>query len=189
MLFEKYFGFADKEKTTPINPNSLFGMASGGKMFTALCIAKLVEDKKLNYNDHITKYIDGFSDKTKADKITIHNLLTHTSGVEHYWWGQKAEAYSNAVTINDHLKMVLDVGFKSDAGKEYEYNNSNYILLGAIIEKVSRTDYFTFVKENILDKAGMSNSGYFNNETNNTVSPLVRSEKGDSWIEVERVKR
>lgn len=54
-------------------------MASGGKMFTALCIAKLVEDKKLNYNDHITKYIDGFSDKTKADKITIHNLLTHTS--------------------------------------------------------------------------------------------------------------
>ncbi|MBK6913560.1 MAG: beta-lactamase family protein [Ignavibacteriales bacterium] len=188
ILFEKYFGFADKEKTSPINSNSLFGMASGGKMFTALCIAKLVEDKKLNYNDHITKYIDGFSDKTKADKITIHNLLTHTSGVEHYWWGQKSEAYSNAVTINDHLKMVLDVGFKSDAGKEYEYNNSNYILLGAIIEKVSRTDYFTFVKENILDKAGMSNSGYFNNETNNTVSPLVRSEKGDSWIEVERVK-
>ena len=188
ILFEKYFGFADQEKTISINSNSLFGMASGGKMFTALCIAKLVEDKKLNYKDHITKYIDGFSDKVKADKITIHNLLTHTSGVEHYWWGQKNEAFSNAVTIKDHLKMVLDVGFKNDAGKEYEYNNSNYILLGAIIEKVSGKDYFTFVKENILDKAGMTNSGYFASETTNTVSPLVRSEKGDSWIEVERGK-
>jgi CubicO group peptidase (beta-lactamase class C family) len=188
ILLEKYFEFADQGKTSPINSNSLLGMASGGKMFTALCIAKLVEDKKLNLDDHITKYIDGFSDKTKADKITIHNLLTHTSGVEHYWWGQKSEAFSNAVTINEHLKMVLDVGFKNDSGKEYEYNNSNYILLGAIIEKVSGTDYFTFVKENILDKAGMSNSCYFASETTNTVSPLVRSEKGDSWIEVERGK-
>lgn len=91
ILFEKYFGFADQERTIPINPNSLFGMASGGKMFTALCIAKLVEDKKLDYNDHITKYIDGFSDKTKADKITIHHLLTHTSGVEHYWGDKRVK--------------------------------------------------------------------------------------------------
>lgn len=188
ILFEKYFGFADQERTIPINPNSLFGMASGGKMFTALCVAKLVEDKKLDYNDHIVKYIDGFSDKTKADKITIHHLLTHTSGVEHYWWGQKSEAFSNAVTINDHLKMVLDVGLKNDAGKEYEYNNSNYILLGAIIERVSGTDYFTFVKENIFDKAKMNNSGYFTSGAKNIVSPLVRSEKDDSWIEIERGK-
>lgn len=91
ILFEKYFGFADQEKTSLINSNSLFGMASGGKMFTALCIAKLVEDKKLDYNDHIVKYIDGFSDKTKADKITIHHLLTHTSGVEHYWGDKRVK--------------------------------------------------------------------------------------------------
>jgi CubicO group peptidase (beta-lactamase class C family) len=188
ILFERYFGFADQEKTLPINSSSLFGLASGGKMFTALCIAKLNEQGKLSYDDKVTKYLNGFSDKTKADKISIHNLLTHTSGVEHYWWGQKSEAFSNAVTINDHLKMVLDVGFKNDAGKEYEYNNSNYILLGAIIEKVSGTDYFTFVKENILDKAEMSNSGCFTSGTINTVSPLVRSENDDKWVEVERGK-
>jgi CubicO group peptidase (beta-lactamase class C family) len=188
ILLEKYFGFADQEKTISINSNSLFGMASGGKMFTALCVAKLVEEKKLKFDDHITKYIDGFSDSAKADKITIHHLLTHTSGVEHYWWGQKSDAFNNAVTINDHLIMVFEAGLKSDAGKEYEYNNSNYILLGAIIEKVSGKDYFTFVKENILDKAGMNNSGYFNNGTNNTVSPLIRSENKDNWIGVERGK-
>ncbi len=188
VLLEKYFGFADQEKTIPINSNSLFGMASGSKMFTALSIAKLVEEGKLNFDDQITKYIDDFSDKSKADKITIHHLLTHTSGVGQYWWGQKSEVFSNAVTINDHLKMVLAAGIKTDAGKEYEYNNSNYILLGSIIEKVSGTDYFSFVKENILDKAGMTNSGYFTSVQNNVVSPFIKSEKKDKWVEVERGK-
>ena len=188
ILLEKYFGFTDAEKTIPINSSSLFGMASGGKMFTALCVAKLVEEKKLNFDDQITKYIEGFSDKTKADKITIHHLLTHTSGVGQYWWGQKSEAFNSAVTINDHLKMVLDAGLKTDAGKEYEYNNSNYILLGAIIEKVTGKDYFTFVKENIFNKVGMNNSGYFNKEAKNIVSPLTRSEGKNKWVEVERGK-
>lgn len=188
ILLEKYFGFQDQEKTIPINSNSLFGMASGGKMFTALCVAKLVEDKKLNFNDRITKYIEGFSDKSKADKITIHHLLTHTSGVEQYWWGQKSDAFSNATTINDHLKMVLAAGLKIEAGKEYEYNNSNYILLGAIIEKVTGKDYFTYVKENVFDKAGMNNSGYFTKETKNIASPLIRSEVKNKWLEVERGK-
>lgn len=188
VLLEKYFGFANQEKTISINSKSLFGMASGGKMFTALSIAKLVEEGKLNFDDQITKYIDGFSDKSKADKITIHHLLTHTSGVGQYWWGQKSEAFSNAITINDHLKMVLAAGIKTDAGKEYEYNNSNYILLGAIIEKVAGKDYFTFVKENIIDKVKMNYSGYFTKETKNAVSPLIRSEEKNKWVEFERGK-
>ncbi|MBX7042769.1 MAG: beta-lactamase family protein [Ignavibacteria bacterium] len=186
ILFERYFGYSDLERTLPIDKNSLFGIASGGKMFTALCIAKLAEENKINYNDNITKYIGGFADKAKADKITIHNLLTHTSGVAQYWWGQTSEAFSRADSIGDHLKMVLEVGLKEDAGNEYEYNNSNYILLGAIVEKVSGMDYFTFVKENIFDKANMNNSGFFYTNHENTVTPLVRSEKDNKWITVER---
>lgn len=188
ILLENYFGFADQEKTIPINSFSLFGMASGGKMFTALCVAILVEDGKLKFDDRITKYIDGFSDKIKADKITVHHLLTHTSGVGQYWWGQKSDAFSNATKINDHVKLVLAAGLKTDAGKVYEYNNSNYILLGAIIEKVTGKDFFTFVEESIFNKAGMSNSGYFTKETKNVVSPLIRSDKKDKWVEVERGK-
>lgn len=186
ILFERYFGYSDLEKTLPIDKNSLFGLASGGKMFTALCIGKLVEENKINYNDNITKYIEGFTDKAKADKITIHHLLSHTSGVAQYWWGQKSEAFSTANSINDHLKMVLEVGLKNDAGKEYEYNNSNYILLGAIVEKVSGMDYFTFVKENIFDKANMNNSGFFYPSHENTVTFFRRNEKGNNWIKVER---
>mgnify|MGYP001401777591 CR=1 FL=1 len=186
VLYERHFGYADLEKKILLDNNSLFGIASGGKMFTALSIAKLVEEKKINYNDAITKYIDGFSDKAKADKITIHHLLSHTSGVEHYWWGQKSDAFSKANSIDDHFKMVLEVGLKNDAGKEYEYNNSNYILLGAIVEKVSGIDFFTFVKENIFEKANMTNSGYFYANYPNSVTPLTRNEKGNKWIKLER---
>ncbi|MBK8946663.1 MAG: beta-lactamase family protein [Ignavibacteriae bacterium] len=185
VLFERYFGYSDLEKTLPIDKNSLFGIASGGKMFTALCIAKLVEENKINYNDKITKYIEGFADKTKANKITIHHLLTHTSGVEQYWWGQKSNAFYKAKSIDDHLKMVLEAGLKNDSGMEYEYNNSNYILLGAILEKVSGMDYFTFVKKNILDKANMVNSGFFYANHPNIVTRLKRNEEGNQWIKLE----
>ncbi|MFN8258809.1 MAG: serine hydrolase domain-containing protein [Bacteroidales bacterium] len=185
VLLERYFGFSDLEKTLPIDENSLFGIASGGKMFTALCIAKLVEENKIKYNDNITKYIDGFADKDKASKITVHHLLSHTSGVEQYWWGQNSEAFMKANSINEHLKMVLEVGLKGEAGEVYEYNNSNYILLGAIVEKVSGMDYYTFVKKNIFDKANMTNSGYFYPNHKNTVTPLKRSEKGNNWVKAE----
>jgi CubicO group peptidase (beta-lactamase class C family) len=185
VLYEKYFGYSDVAKKLPIDKNSLFGIASGGKMFTALCIAKLVEENKINFNDKITKYVDGFSDKAKADKITIHHLLSHTSGIAQYWWGQKSEAFDKAISTNDHLKMVLEVGIKADAGKEYEYNNSNYIILGAIIEKVSEMDYFTFVKKNIFEKANMVNSGYFNHNNTNIVIPYTQTEQSDEWVKVE----
>ncbi len=186
VLYERYFGDADVVKKMPIDKNSLFGIASGGKMFTALCIAKLVEEKKINYNDKITKYVNGFLDKEKAEKITIHHLLSHTSGIAQYWWGQKSEAFEKAISIEDHLKMVLEVGLKEDAGKEYEYNNSNYIILGAIIEKVSGMDFFTFVKKNILEKANMVNSGYFNHNNTNIVIPYTKTKQSAEWVQVER---
>jgi len=185
ILFERYWGYADPEKTRPIDASSLFNIASGGKMFTALSIAKLVQGNKLNYNDQITEYIDEFSDPTKADKILIHNLLSHTSGLTHHWWGQKSEASEKSKTVKDDLKMIIEGGFQAAAGTAYEYNNSNYILLGAVIEKITGKDYYTFVAENIFVPANMKSSGYFNHGTEKTVAPLVRAEQSDKWIRVE----
>jgi Beta-lactamase len=137
VLFEKYYGFEDLLRKQPVTDKTLFNVASGGKMFTALCIARLVEVNKLNYEDKITKYLHGFSDQTRADKITIHNLLSHTSGVAEYWTEQTDNAVRSAASINDHLQLVYKAGFDFDACTEYLYCNSNYILLGAIIEKVT----------------------------------------------------
>ncbi len=161
IIFEKYYGYEDLNKKIPITDKTLFNMASGGKMFTALCIAKLVEENKLKYDDKITKYLNGFGDQTKADMITIHNLLSHTSGITEYWTDKIDKAVHSATSINDHLTLVYKAGFDFDAGTKFQYCNSNFILLGAIIEKVTGKSYYDFVRENIFNPAGMTSSGYF----------------------------
>lgn len=183
VLYEKGFGFADVDRKKKLNSNSLFSMASGGKMFTALAIAKLVEENRISYSDKITKYISGFSDNSMADNISIHHLLSHTSGVAQYWWGQESEEFKNAKTINDHLKMVLNVGITKEAGVEYEYNNSNFILLGAIIEKVTGKDYFVIINELVFQKARMKASGFFSKERKDLVTPFLRSKVNTKeWV-------
>jgi len=183
ILFEEYYGYEDVEKKIPIVGNTLFNVASGGKMFTALCIAKLVEMNVLSYEDKITKYLNGFSDESKADEIIIHHLLSHTSGLSEYWSGQNDKAVYSATSINDHLQLIYKSGFEFDAGTAYQYCNSNCILLGAIIEKVTEKSFYDFVEEIVFIPAGMSSSGYFNHASENTAIPLARGENENDWIE------
>ena len=183
ILFEKNVGYADLAKKTPITNQSLFNIASGGKMFTALAIAQLVEKGKLKYENTITKYLDGFSDKTNADKVTISELLSHTSGLKEYWMGQTDSAVYHATSINDHLKIVYQAGFEFEPGSDYAYCNSNFILLGAIIEKVTGKSYYDYIKENIFTPAGMNVSGYFNHGSTGTSTPFARGKKESDWIE------
>lgn len=182
VLFEKYFGFADVERKMPVTQNTLFNMASGGKMFTALSIVKLIEAGKLKYDEPITKYLKGFSDMNKAEQVTIHHLLSHTSGVAEYWSGQDNDFFT-AKAINDHLKMVYEVGFSFEAGSEYHYCNSNFILLGAVIENITGKSFYNFVKEEIFTPSGMVVSDYFNHGSKNTAIPLTRSENENMWKE------
>ncbi|MBK7871218.1 MAG: beta-lactamase family protein [Saprospiraceae bacterium] len=183
ILYEKYFGYADLDKKVKISNQTLFNIASGGKMFTAIAIAQLVEKGKLNYNDNITKYLNGFADKSKADKITIHHLLSHTSGIAEYWSGQNNKAVYSATNINDHLKIVYQAGFDFEAGTQYQYCNSNFILLGAIIEKVTGKSFYDIIQSEIFNPAGMSASGYFNYGSKNTATSLARGEKENTWKE------
>ncbi|MDX1943741.1 MAG: serine hydrolase domain-containing protein [Saprospiraceae bacterium] len=186
VLYERHFGYADLDKKVKISNQTLFNIASGGKMFTAIAIAKLAEQGKLKYDDKITKYLNGFSDKSKADKITIHHLLSHTSGIAEYWSGQNDKAVFSATNINDHLKIVYNAGFDFEAGKQYQYCNSNFILLGAIIEKVTEKSFYDVIQSEIFKPAGMTASGYFNYGSKNVAIPLTREEQENTWVEVTR---
>lgn len=188
--YAKHFGFSDADKKKAIDETTLFNLGSGNKMFTALCIAKLAEQGKLKYDDRVTKYLSGFSDMTKADKITIHHMLSHTSGLGEYWAGQNNEAMKKFTTINEHLSLVYQAGFQFDPGSEYGYCNSNYIVLGAIIEKVTGMDYYEFVDQTIYKPSGMSLSGSFTygDKTKNLAIPLSRSDKNE-WIEAQHGTR
>jgi CubicO group peptidase (beta-lactamase class C family) len=182
-LFEEYFGYADIKSTVPISPATKFNIASGGKMFTALCIAKLAEENKLNFDDKISKYISGFSDTSIANKITIGHLLSHTSGIAEYWTEDTDYAVLSAKNINDHLKIVLKCELNFQPGSAYEYSNSNYIILGAIIEKIAGNSYNDFVKENIFIPAGMNSTGYYNYGSENLAVPLTRGKSETEWVE------
>ena len=185
ILYEEQFGFADAQRTQRIDKNTRFGIASGGKMFTALAIMQLEELGKLKLSDKITKHIKGFSDQKKAAKISIHQLLSHTSGIGEYWSGQNDAQVINAKDMAAHLSVALKVGFDFEPGTDYQYCNTNYILLGAIVEKVSGLSFYDYVQKNIFDKCGLKNTAYKPRNELSSAEPLVRD--GDKWKVSERL--
>lgn len=182
VLFERQVGFEDVGRTKPITRKTLFGTASGGKMFTAVAIAKLVEGRKLSWDDPVTRYLNGFTNKALANKITIRHLLTHTSGVNEYWAGNPVPSFYEATTIQEHLKLVYQAGISDEAGQRYQYCNSNYILLGAVIEKVTGQSFYDFVQQNIFNRAGMTTAGYYERGVKNVATGLARAEVA-TWKE------
>lgn len=183
ILFEEYYGYADVEKKIPITNETLFNVASGGKMFTALCIAKLVEENKIRYDDLITKFLNEFTDTISAKKVTVHQLLCHTSGVTEYWTDETDDEVYSATKIKDHLELVYKSGFDFEPGSAYQYSNSNYILLGAIIEKITGKSFYENVQETVFNPAGMSSSGYFKYASESSAIPLSRGQNENEWIE------
>lgn len=157
-IYEKAFGLSNLELNVKLEPNNVFQIGSMTKQFTAVAILLLEQDGKINTADYISKYIP---DYPNGNKISIHNLLTHTSGIKDF---TKTKGLSEIAQKEMTPKMMVDffknepVGFQP--GEKFEYNNSGYVVLGYIIELVSGKTYEDFIKLNIFDKIGMSNSYY-----------------------------
>lgn len=161
VIYKKAFGMADLELNVPMNTENIFRIGSITKQFTAVAILQLAEKGKLTLQDDIKKFIPDYP--THGHTITVEHLLTHTSGIK---------SYTGMAGFEDMMRKdmkpleIIDV-FKNQPmefapGTQYNYNNSGYILLGYIIEKVSGKTYEEYVKENLFTPAGMSNSGYGN---------------------------
>ncbi len=185
IIYEKYFGYADDKKEVPVTENTLFNMASGGKMFTALAIAQLVEKKLLSYEDKIEKYFPEFEDKEKLKKVTIHHLLNHSSGIAEYWKPGTQKDVFKVAKNEDALTLVYNAGFQFEPGSEFGYSNSNFVLLGLIVEKVTNDSFYNYVKNNILVPSDMMYTDYyfFDDDRFPIAKPLARN--GDDWVEAE----
>ena len=158
-IYQKAFGMANIELNVPMTTKNVIEIGSITKQFTAVAILMLEEQGKLNIKDDITKYIPDYPTHNK--KITIHQLLNHTSGIKSYT--SMSNFLSNARTDMTPLELI-DV-FKNEPmdfepGEKFLYNNSGYILLGYIIEVVSGETYAEFLDNHIFKKLGMSNSYY-----------------------------
>lgn len=190
ILFERYFGYADSAKTRKIDAGTLFNLGSGNKMFTALAIAALQEQGKLKYTDHLTDWLPDFPNPEMARKVTIHHLLTHTSGIREYWRPEMEADMRRCTTWIQLLDIIYRSGFDFEPGTEAGYSNSNFILLGAIIEKASGRDYFDVIADLIYSRAGMTASGslVYDLAARPIAMPLARNgEKG--WKEARHGKR
>lgn len=159
IAFEKAYGSGDEEWGTNNTVHTKFRIASLGKQFTGACILLLQERGLLNVHDPISRYLSGLPQAWQA--ITIHHLLTHTSGIPNYTSSPEiARINRTGATPQQMIELVADKPLDFTPGTKWNYSNTGYILLGMIIEKISGLSYNEFVKKNILDPLGMMNSGY-----------------------------
>lgn len=157
-FYQKCFGYSDLELKTALNESSLFDLASISKQFTAMAIMILKKQGKLNYDQRIQDFIPDFPYKG----ISIHNLLTHTSGLPDYMelfeekW-DKSKIAENKDVLDYLKKYKPKTAFKP--GTEYDYSNTGYVILALIIEKASGKPYSQFLSENIFQTLEMNDSG------------------------------
>jgi CubicO group peptidase (beta-lactamase class C family) len=161
VLLNQGFGFADYEKKIPNTTTTKFCLASVTKQFTATAIMYLCYTGKIHLHSKLSDCLPWYR-KDIGDKVTVHQLLTHTSGIPGY---TESEGFMLTQTDNQfETKEFIEIFCSNDLefipGTKNKYNNSAYYILGAIIEHQTGKTYAEFMKEIIFDKAGMSNSGF-----------------------------
>ena len=163
------FGNANRADDIPNEKHTRFGIASGCKLFTAVAIAQLVEAEKLSFDSLLQDVLD-VSFPYFHEEITVHHLLTHTSGIPDYFDEEVMDDFEelwiktpmyHIRRLHDFLPLFQKEQQKFIPGEKFYYNNAGYIVLGLIVEKVSGMVFTDYIQQNILDRAGMQNSGYF----------------------------
>jgi CubicO group peptidase (beta-lactamase class C family) len=163
-LFRRAYGMADLELGVPLQPDMVFRLGSITKQFTAVAILMLAEEGKLSLQDPIEKHLPGYP--TQGHVITVEHLLTHTSGIQSYtdmpgWMTSRILA---PMTVQELIDGFKKEPMQFAPGTRWVYNNSAYVLLGAIVEKASGKTYEAFVRERIFQPLGMSSSHYDSSE-------------------------
>lgn len=159
IIYEKGFGYRNAETKTPNDVNSIFQIGSITKQITAAVIMQLQQEGKLSVQDKLSKYFSGFAN---GDKITIENLLTHTSGIYNYT--NDTVIMKNDITRHysqaEMMKLFKNYPADFEPGSKWNYSNTAYSILGYIIEKVEKKPYEKVVRERIFQPLGMLNSGF-----------------------------
>lgn len=169
VVFAQGYGYANRAERLPNALNTRFGMASGSKIFTAVAICQLVEQGRLRFDARLLELVK--ADFPHFDPgITVHHLLTHTSGAPDYFdeefmddfaalW-EKTPVYALR-SPRDLLPLFQKQPMKFAPGARFSYNNGGFVLLGLIIEAVTGQPYVDYVTKQVIMPAGMTDTGYF----------------------------
>ena len=159
IIYQKNVGYADIEHKVTVVTDTRFELASISKTFTAILILRLVENGKITLDAKISDYIPEFT-RNDSGQITIHHLLSHTSGIQDFV-GLNCDFAS--WTEKEFLEGLQKTPINFKPGTQFQYSSSTYILLRLIIEKITGKSYEVNLRENILKVAGMTNSGIIHN--------------------------
>src|SRR6478672_5389875 len=145
--------YGNASATMPARPDLPYQIASNSKQFTAMAILLLEDEGKLSLNDPVSKWVSGI---TEGDKITIRQLLSHTSGLQDYWpqdysFAAMAHPTTPQAIVDRWAKKPLDF----QPGEQWQYSNTGYVVAGMIVEKASGEPLLTFLKRHIFGPLGM----------------------------------
>ncbi|WP_205648165.1 serine hydrolase domain-containing protein [Actinomadura rubteroloni] len=158
-------GMADKKKAVPNGPDTIYALGSITKMFTSIAVAQLAQQGKLEFTDYLGAHLSGFP-KEIADTVTVHQLLTHTSGMGDFMqtdgFLDQARKWTSADQVMDGLlKLVRTESLVFTPGSRVGYSNSGYHVLGEIVAKISGQSYYSYIREHIFAPAGMTDSDFY----------------------------
>jgi len=162
-FFRKAYGVACRRYGVLNRVDTSFNLGSMNKMFTTVAIAELREQGRLDYDDVLSRYLgaDWISPEA-AGRIRIRHLLTHTGGTGSFFndtfWKSARERFRE---VEDYKELLAGLEPAFEPGSTWQYSNSGFILLGAIVESVSGQDYYEFIRANVYGPAGMDQSGEF----------------------------
>ena len=162
--FHKAYGLSNREKNIPNSVNTLFDIGSMNKTFTSIVIKQLAEEGKIDLNDNLTKFLSGFKDPN-TNKITINHLLDHESGFGDYHTSGYFDLPLNERKLGAIVERAKSYQLNFEPGTEQDYSNLGYVILGAVIEKVTGKSYFDNVQERIVTPLNLKNT-YLNDFDN-----------------------
>jgi len=158
-IFSRAYGLASRAHGVPNRTDTKFNLGSMNKMFTAVAVAQLAEKGRLAFTDPVGKHLPDYPNKAVAEKVTLHHLLTHTSGVGDYFNDKYVKAAKDRFrTVPDFFPLFVDKPLEFEPGARFRYSNAGFMILGAVIEKVSGQSYFDYVRDHVYKPAGMADT-------------------------------
>jgi CubicO group peptidase (beta-lactamase class C family) len=164
-VLARAYGMANARTSVPNGPDTIFALASVAKLFTAVAVVQLAERGQVDFGQTIGAYLDGFP-AAVADSVTVHHLLTHTSGMGNFQESEEFRANvaswtSGAAMLDGIMGVIRKTDLLFTPGTRHHYSNSGFVTLGAIVQAVSGQSFYDYVREHVFAAAGMTRTDYY----------------------------
>jgi CubicO group peptidase (beta-lactamase class C family) len=165
-VYQEAFGPASRESGAMNRVDTRFNLGSMNKMMTAVAVARLAEAGQVRYDAPVSTYLPDYP-RAVAERITLHQLLTHTAGLGDFFGPRFFSGGKDTLrSVSDYLALFIDDPLLFEPGTDWRYSNAGFVVLGAIVEAVTGQDYYTHVRDQIYEPAGMTGTeAFYRDET------------------------